>query len=60
MQPRRTELAMRLDVFTGRSDELTLSTLAHGMVHVWQQTHGKVPRRAYPDKQWAAKMRRLG
>lgn len=43
------ELAMNPDVFTGRSDELIVSTLAHEMVHVWQQTHGKVPRRAYHD-----------
>ena len=54
------ELAMNPDVFTGRSDELILSTLAHEMVHVWQQTHGKAPRRAYHDKQWAAKMKEVG
>ena len=54
------ELALNPDVFTGRTDELILSTLAHEMAHVWQQTHGRVPRRAYHDKQWAAKMREIG
>jgi hypothetical protein len=54
------ELALNPDVFTGRSDELILSTLVHEMAHVWQQTHGKVPRRAYHDRQWAAKMRGSG
>jgi hypothetical protein len=34
------ELALNPDVFTGRSDELILSTLVHEMVHVWQETHG--------------------
>ena len=32
------ELAMNPDVFTGRSDQLILSTLVHEMAHVWQQT----------------------
>ncbi len=54
------ELAMNPDVFTGRSDEAILSTLAHEMVHVWQQTHGKPPRRSYHDRQWAEKMKAVG
>ena len=54
------ELAMNPDVFTGRTDELILSTLVHEMVHVWQQSHGKPPRRAYHDRQWAAKMKEVG
>lgn len=54
------ELAMNPDVFTGRSDELILSTLAHEMTHVWQQTFGKPPRRAYHDRQWASKMKEVG
>ena len=57
---RAHELAMNPDVFTGRSDELILSTLAHEMAHVWQQTHGKAPRAAYHDRQWAAKMKEIG
>jgi SprT-like family len=30
------EIALNTDVFTGRSDELILSTLVHEMAHVWQ------------------------
>jgi len=54
------ELAMNPDVFTNRSDELILSTLAHEMAHVWQQTHGTPPRRCYHDRKWAAKMKEIG
>ena len=53
------ELAMNPDHF-GRTDELILSTLVHEMVHVWQETHGKPPRRCYHDRQWAAKMKEVG
>jgi predicted SprT family Zn-dependent metalloprotease len=54
------ELALNPDRFTGRTDEMILSTLVHEMAHVWQQTHGKPPRRGYHDRQWAAKMREIG
>jgi hypothetical protein len=54
------ELAMNPDTFGGRTDEEILSTLAHEMAHVWQQTHGRPPRRSYHDKQWAAKMKEIG
>jgi hypothetical protein len=54
------ELAMNPDTFTGRTDEGILSTLAHEMAHVWQQTHGKAPRRSYHDREWAAKMKEIG
>lgn len=54
------ELAMNPDNFTERDDEAILSTLAHEMVHVWQQTHGTPPRRSYHDRQWAAKMKEIG
>jgi predicted SprT family Zn-dependent metalloprotease len=54
------ELALNPDRFTGRTDEMILSTLVHEMAHVWQQTHGKPPRRSYHDRQWAAKMREIG
>src|SRR4029453_5096443 len=37
------ELALNPDGFAGRTDEMILSTLAHEMAHVWQQTHGKAP-----------------
>jgi hypothetical protein len=54
------ELALNPDGFTGRTDELILSTLVHEMCHVWQQTHGKPPRRGYHDRQWGEQMRRIG
>jgi hypothetical protein len=54
------ELALNPDCFTGRTDEEILSTLAHEMTHVWQQTWGRPPRRAYHDRQWAAKMKEIG
>jgi len=54
------ELAMNPDCFTGRTDEEILSTLAHEMVHVWQQAHGTPSRRSYHNRQWAAKMKAIG
>jgi predicted SprT family Zn-dependent metalloprotease len=54
------ELALNPDSFIGRSDEMILSTLVHEMAHVWQQTHGRPPRRSYHDRQWAAKMLEVG
>lgn len=54
------ELAMNPDSFTGHTDESILSTLAHEMAHVWQQSHGTPPRRSYHDRQWAAKMKEIG
>lgn len=54
------ELAMNPDTFTDRTDEEILSTLAHEMAHVWQQTHGTPPRRSYHDREWAQKMKEIG
>ena len=54
------ELAMNPDTFTGRTDRDILSTLAHEMAHVWQQSEGKPPRRCYHDRQWAGKMIEIG
>jgi hypothetical protein len=53
------ELALNPDHF-GRTDEVTLSTLVHEMVHVWQKEHGRMPRRGYHDRQWAAQMKEVG
>ena len=53
------ELALNPDHF-GRTDEAILSTLVHEMCHVWQQTHGKAPRKSYHDRQWAEKMKEVG
>lgn len=54
------ELAMNPDGFTGRTDEEVLSTLAHEMAHVWQQTHGAPSRRSYHNREWAEKMKEIG
>jgi len=54
------ELALNPDEFTGRGDDLILSTLVHEMAHVWQYSYGTPPRRCYHDRQWAAKMREIG
>lgn len=53
------ELAMNPDTF-GRTDEVILSTLVHEMVHLWQQTFGKPPRRCYHNREWADKMVEVG
>jgi predicted SprT family Zn-dependent metalloprotease len=53
------ELALNPDHF-GRTDEEILSTLAHEMAHVWQETHGTPPRKSYHDREWAAKMIEIG
>lgn len=54
------ELALNPEVFVGRTDEEILSTLVHEMVHVWQQEHGRAPRRCYHDREWAGKMKEVG
>lgn len=37
-----------------------LSTLAHAMVHLWQHHFGTPSRRAYHNREWAAKMAAIG
>jgi hypothetical protein len=54
------ELALNPDNFTGRTDEMILSTLVHEMAHVWQETYGEPSRRGYHNRQWAGKMREVG
>ena len=54
------ELALNPDGFLGRTDEDITSTLIHEQVHLWQQVHGRPPRRGYHDKQWAGKMKSIG
>lgn len=53
------ELALNPDHF-GRTETEVLSTLAHEMAHVWQQSHGTPPRRCYHDREWAEKMKAIG
>jgi len=54
------EVALNPDTFVGRTDDQILSTLAHEMVHVWQQEHGKPGRGGYHNRQWARKMHAIG
>jgi len=54
------EIALNPDTFIGRKDIDILSTLAHEMVHLWQQHKGTPPRKAYHDKEWAKKMEEIG
>jgi hypothetical protein len=54
------ELALNPNTFTGRSDEMILSTLTHEMCHVWQETYGNPSRRGYHNREWATKMREVG
>lgn len=54
------EIALNPNMFEGRDDLEILSTLAHEMVHAWQQTFGDAPRRNYHDKEWGAKMKEIG
>lgn len=54
------ELAMNPDTFIGRTDRDILSTLAHEMVHVWQEENKAAPCRGYHDKAWGAKMKEIG
>lgn len=54
------EIALNPQHFASRTPEEVLSTLAHEMAHLWQHRLGKPPRKAYHDRQWAAKMREIG
>ena len=54
------EIAMNPNHFASQSKTETLSTLVHEMVHLWQHHFGKPSRRAYHNKEWAAKMKDVG
>lgn len=54
------EIALNPNHLGERDDTANLSTLAHEMCHLWQHHFGKQPRRAYHDRQWAAKMKEIG
>jgi predicted SprT family Zn-dependent metalloprotease len=54
------EIALNIASFPYRSDIQILSTLAHEMVHLWQEHLGEAPRKAYHDKQWGRKMKEIG
>ena len=54
------EVALNPAAMQDRSDEQIASTLVHEMVHVWQEHFGKPGRRAYHNREWAAKMEAIG
>lgn len=54
------EIALNPACFHERTAREVLSTLAHDMVHVWQEHCGTAPRRGYHNKEWASKMRSIG
>lgn len=38
----------------------TFATLVHEMVHQWQEDHGKPPKNAYHNQEWASLMEAIG
>jgi hypothetical protein len=54
---RASEVSLNPDGFVSRTDEDICSTLVHEQVHVWQALKGTAPKRAYHNKEWAAKMK---
>jgi hypothetical protein len=54
------ELALNPDHFVERTDEEIVSTLVHEMVHLWQHRFGRPAKRAYHNREWAAKMKAIG
>jgi len=54
------EIAMNPGYFGIRSLPLSLSVLAHEMVHLWQFHFGKPGRRGYHNVEWASKMEAIG
>lgn len=54
------EIALNPSHFRARTDEESLSTLVHEMVHLWQHHFGKPSRTSYHNKEWAAQMRAVG
>jgi predicted SprT family Zn-dependent metalloprotease len=54
------EIALNPEHIRTRKPRDTFSTLVHEMVHQLQQEHGKPPKGAYHNKQWASMMRDVG
>jgi predicted SprT family Zn-dependent metalloprotease len=54
------EIALNPSHFAHRPPLVTLSTLVHEMVHLWQFHFGKQSRKGYHNKEWAAKMQTIG
>ena len=54
------EIALNPAHFRDRPVTEVLATLAHEMVHLWQHHFGKPGRGRYHNKEWAAKMKKIG
>jgi len=54
------EIALNPTHIRTRKPVQTFSTLVHEMVHQLQQEHGKPPKNAYHNKQWAGMMKEVG
>jgi predicted SprT family Zn-dependent metalloprotease len=54
------EIALNPQHIRERNPKETFSTLVHEMAHQQQQEHGKPPKGAYHNKQWAAFMKAVG
>lgn len=54
------EIALNPVHFRDRGDLVTLSTLVHEMVHLWQAHFGSPGRGNYHNREWAEKMKHVG
>ncbi len=54
------EIALNPTHIRTRKPRDTFGTLVHEMVHQLQQEHGKPPKGAYHNKQWAGMMKQIG
>ena len=54
------EIALNPTAAIGRTTDEIVSTLAHELCHLWQSEFGKPSRSGYHNKEWAAKMVKIG
>lgn len=54
------EISLTPDTLHGRTEREVASTLAHEMVHLWQEQFGRPGRRGYHNREWASKMMAIG
>lgn len=56
----KAEISLNPDFMAEASIDKIYSTLAHEMVHFWQDCFGKPGKRGYHNKEWADEMLRVG
>lgn len=54
------EIALNPATFADRSLTVTMATLVHEMVHLWQHHHGAPGRGRYHNREWAERMKEIG